>query len=413
MAIGLGEREHGAMSSLACASASHTAHPARTTVGRAGRRASPWTVVGQGAAALAVGIGVGRFVYTPILPLMQHQAGLSPADAGGLATANYLGYLIGALAGILAPRALRSRFVLRGSLVTLVATLALMPVTTAATIWFALRLVAGVASALIFMIAVTAMLGRLRGSRDTLVGWGFGGVGAGIALSGLLVLVLRSAWDWRGAWWAAAALAVALGAAAWSLEPGTAPEPSGQSAPTPARRGYGALFAAYSLEGLGYIIAGTFLVAAIDQGTSAGWAGTGAWVLVGVAEVPSTAFWAWLAHRWSRPSLLVAALAVQSVGIALPALVGGVAPALVSAALFGATFIGIGAITFAVGAERGYPRAVALLTVGYSAGQVLGPLAVTPLLHSGYRPALLVGAIVVLAGAAAAGVLRARVRPAV
>jgi MFS family permease len=100
------------------------------------------------------------------------------------------------------------------------------------------------------------------------------------------------------------------------------------------------------------------------------------------------------------------ALVIQAVGIALPALVGGVAAALVSAVLFGATFIGVSTLALATGAELQFPRSVALLTAGYSVGQILGPLAVAPLLHDGYRPALLLAAVVVLAAAVAAAVLR-------
>src|SRR5207244_4124202 len=120
--------------------------------------ASAWAIVFQAGAALAAGIGVGRFVYTPILPLMRDQAGLSAGFAGTLATANYIGYLGGALAGILVPALLRSARTLRASLLALVASLALMPVSHVGAAWFALRLVAGVASALVFMIAVSAML---------------------------------------------------------------------------------------------------------------------------------------------------------------------------------------------------------------------------------------------------------------
>ncbi|MER6919738.1 YbfB/YjiJ family MFS transporter, partial [Streptomyces spiralis] len=93
-------------------------------------------------------------------------------------------------------------------------------------------------------------------------------------------------------------------------------------------------------------------------------------------------------------------------GIALPALVGGVAAALISAALFGATFIGVSTLALAAGAHLRFPRAVALLTAGYSVGQILGPLAVTPLLHHGYHQALVLAAAVVLAAALAAFVLR-------
>lgn len=371
---------------------------------------SPWAHVVRVAAALAAGMGVGRFVYTPILPLMHAQAGLSTDAGAHLATANYVGYLIGALAGTLSPALVRSRAALRGSLVLLVCTLAAMPATDHTGVWLTLRLPAGAASALIFVVAVNSLLGHLRDHPPHLPGWGFGGVGAGIALSGLLVLALRPVADWRTAWWASAALAAVLAAASWNLRPevptATVSAAHMSQAPTaPANRRFAALFVSYTLEGVGYIVAGTFLVAAIAQG-SPGRLGGGAWVLVGLAAVPSSALWARLGRRWSRPGLLLVALVIQAVGIALPALVGGVAAALASALLFGATFIGVSTLALATGTQLRFPRAVALLTAGYSVGQILGPLAVAPLLRHGYRPALLLAAVVVLAAAVAAAVLR-------
>lgn len=398
-----------------------------------GAPASAWGHVVRTAAALAAGMGVGRFVYTPILPLMHAQAGLAAAAGADLATANYAGYLVGALAGIAVPRLTRSSWALRGPLLILTATLAAMPLTHSTAVWLALRLGAGVASALIFVAAVGSLLGHLRGHPAHLPGWAFGGIGAGIALSGLLVLILRSVAGWQAAWWASAGLAVLLTAASWNLTPEPAPRPADRDAPAAAtgarrrrrsrgdgsrafrrrrretgsgtRRRFAVLFVSYTLEGVGYIIAGTFLVAAIEQ-NSPGWIGGGAWVLVGLAAVPSPALWTWLGRRRSHPGLLLTALAVQAAGIALPALVGGVGAALASALLFGATFIGVSMLALATGAHLGVPRAVALLTCGYSVGQILGPPAVTPFLQHGYRPALLIGAVVVLAAAAAAAVLR-------
>jgi MFS family permease len=352
-------------------------------------------------------MGVGRFVYTPILPLMHSRAGLSTGAGANLATANYSGYLVGALAGILAPALIRSRTVLRASLILLTGTLAAMPLTHSTTVWSLLRLLAGVASALVFVVAAGSLLHHLRDHPPHLAGWAFGGVGGGIALSGLLVLVLRSAADWRTAWWAAAVLASLLAAASWNLRPQEAPvaAPDGSGATPRTHRWFGALFVSYTLEGVGYIVAGTFLVAAIGQ-ESPGWVGSGAWVLVGLAAVPSSALWARLGRRWSRPGLLLTALVIQAAGIALPALVGGTAAALGSAVLFGATFIGISSLALATGAHLRFPRSVALLTAGYSVGQILGPLVVAPLLHHGYHGALLPAALVVLAAAAAAAVLR-------
>ena len=171
------------------------------------------------------------------------------------------------------------------------------------------------------------------------------------------------------------------------------------------RRWFVVLLVSYTLEGIGYIIAGTFLVAAIGQ-NSRGLLGSAAWLVVGLAAAPSAALWASASARWSHPTLLVAALLLQAAGIALPALVGGVAAALVGAVLFGGTFLGVSTIALAAGRLLAFPRAVAVLTTGYSAGQILGPLMVTPLLHHGFRYALITSAIVVSASALTAGWLR-------
>ncbi|MFF0141789.1 YbfB/YjiJ family MFS transporter [Streptomyces sp. NPDC005227] len=390
-------------------------NPLPTAAKEAVSRHAAWGHILQAAAALAAAMGVGRFVFTPIVPLMHTQARLSPGAGAHLATANYVGYLVGALAGILAPSLVRSPALLRTSLVVLVGSLAAMPVTHSTALWMMLRLLAGVASALVFVIAVSSLFSHLREHPAHLPGWAFGGVGAGIALSGLLVLAVRSFADWRAAWWAAALLAALLTVQAWNLRPEAAPEPPAATAgPDPvgdvartARTGrrFTALFASYTLEGVGYIVAGTFLVAAIEQG-SPGWIGSGAWVVVGLAALPSSALWAWLGRRWSRPGLLCAALVIQAVGIALPALFDSVSAALISAVLFGATFIGISTLALGTGAHLRFPRSVALLTAGYSVGQIVGPLLVAPLLQHGYRQALLLASGVVLAAAVSAAVLR-------
>ena len=368
--------------------------------------ARPAGTVVPAAAAMAVGMGVGRFVYTPILPLMTARAGLSPQWGAAIATANYAGYLAGAMAGVAAPALLRSRAVYRSSLIVVVATLALMPVLTSDTGWAALRFVAGCASALIFMVAASALLTGLRADGEHLVGHGFGGVGAGIAASGVLVLVLRHG-TWQDSWWSAAVLGAVLSAAAWPLRPPATDDGIERGAGPVGRRWFRSLLLAYTLEGVGYIIAGTFLVAAIDQ-TASTTLGSSAWIIVGVAAVPSAALWAGLSRVWSRPTLLAVALGAQAVGIALPALVGGTTAALASAVLFGATFLGVATVALATGAHLRTPRAVAILTTGYSVGQIAGPVLVTPMLHHSYQPALLAGAAIVAVAAVAALVLRHR-----
>ena len=107
-------------------------------------------------------MGIGRFAYTPILPLMTAQAAVTPQVAGQLATANYVGYLAGALAGTASSRLTRSAIACRASLIVLVATLAAMPFASNTIDWLAMRTIAGFTSAVVFVIAVNSLLDHLR-----------------------------------------------------------------------------------------------------------------------------------------------------------------------------------------------------------------------------------------------------------
>ncbi|PRZ42207.1 putative MFS family arabinose efflux permease [Antricoccus suffuscus] len=375
--------------------------------------------------AMVIAMGVGRFAYTPILPLMHGQTDLDAQGAAALATANYLGYLVGAVAAIFVTTLATRTVVLRTTALLLVASLALMPVSESVPLWWILRFVAGVMSAIIFVYAVRVAHQELSGTRNG-PGWVFGGVGVGIALSGICVLSLGSTGSWITAWLMMAVLAAVGTVIAWWLPGGRTPKAAladatdvsdvdearagkktvavvqDDSFPVDRRRRFVWLCLSYFLEGVGYIVAGTFIVAALSTPALPSWLGSGAWILVGLAIFPSCVFWNWMSKKVARPWLLVTALSIQTVGVALPALSAAPAAALLAAVLFGGTFVGIASMSLAEGAALIGARAAAILTALYGVGQVLGPIVVTPLLSTGpdtYARALEVGAMVVAVGA--------------
>ncbi|MGY2005509.1 YbfB/YjiJ family MFS transporter [Nocardia gipuzkoensis] len=356
------------------------------------------------ASGLAAAMGVGRFVYTPLLPLMVDAQRITTHDGALIATANYAGYLLGALLLTWRP-ALGNRSIFLASAGLLIASEALMAAPGPILFLAFLRLVAGIASAVIF-VACASFASR-PGAGGQSAGIVFGGIGFGIAWTGLLVLALRPVVSWQSLWLISAALTAALLIPVWRLD-----IRPGQRAPrgtARALRAWRSLFVAYFLEGFGYIVIGTFLVAAVsvDHGPVTG---SAMWIVVGAAATVSTALWSMAARRWSPALLLSVALGAQCVSAMLPAVSDAIWAAVTAAALFGGTFVGIVMLAMRVGAELTDGAAAAPLTAGYGTGQILGPLVVAPVLGTSYPAAFVIAAVALGAAALTAGAVTAEIR---
>jgi hypothetical protein len=356
-----------------------------------------WPSLARVAAAMMVAVGVGRFAYTPVLPLMRASAGLSAAGGTAIATVNYAGYLAGAVAGITRPAISRSVGAFRTSVVVVVLTDVAMAATNDTRAWAGLRLLSGIASAVVFVVSVTYMLDEFSVARRHWINWAFGGVGLGVALSGVAVRIAGN--DWRAGWVLCGVVALAGSALAWPLRvsrPVHVAEmrPISRVGGVVRRRAFHLLVGCYLLEGVGYIVAGTFLVVAVDE-TASSDVGTSSWIIVGTAALPAAAIWGRLAQRYSARYVLAMALAIQAGGVTIPSLLGGGTPALISATLFGATFLGVASVAIQIGDTLNVDRSVAKLTAGYAIGQVLGPALVLVSGRRTYRFALGEGACVI------------------
>src|SRR5918993_5835541 len=162
----------------------------------------PWSLALGGIMALAVAMGIGRFVYTPILPFMAESLPLTTAEAGLIASANFLGYLVGALAAATPWMSGSRRFWFMAGLVASAATTLLTAAATTVPTLATIRLVGGVASAFVLVFASSLVLERLATSgRSGLMWIHFAGVGIGIALSAALVAALAAGdHGWRAQW---------------------------------------------------------------------------------------------------------------------------------------------------------------------------------------------------------------------
>ena len=171
-----------------------------------------------GLAAMAAALGIGRFVYTPILPAMLHTLGWSNADAGLIASANLLGYFAGALLAGRPVVVARPRTWLLAALAISAISTAAMAAPSDIVSFVLLRLIGGAASAFVIVCASTLVLERLaRSGRGSLSAIHFAGVGTGIMISAIVVSALLAAGaGWRSLWIGSGSIAMlAAIAAAW------------------------------------------------------------------------------------------------------------------------------------------------------------------------------------------------------
>jgi len=349
-------------------------------------KATSTTILVGGFIMLTIAMGIGRFSYTSILPFMQSQIHLSITEAGYLAAINNLGYLVAAIcAGFITFGARRATH-LRIQLVLCILTTGLMGVTSSFSWWMLLRFVSGLSSGFIFVLASSLVLDALLAdNREKWIGIFYGGVGFGIALSGLLI-PLFSSHSWRGGWIGLLVLSILLAAMIWR----TIKEPTKQHI---SLKGSGSdsdkkssikgsnlflyLLIVYGLEGLGYIVSATFLVSYVKQIPNMAFFSDYSWIIVGVAAVPSTIFWSWFMGKKGYVKPLIVALILQAIGVILPVLLPNIFGVALGSILFGGTFMGISML--AITAARALKptsgsQAIALMTVFFGTGQILGPV---------------------------------------
>ena len=336
-----------------------------------------------GALMLAVAMGIGRFAFTPLLPMMQKDQGLSLVLGGWLATANYLGYFLGAYTASklrLAPKRIVSFSLLATALLT-----AGMAFTELPVFWILLRGLAGVASAWVLVFTSAWALHRLAAAEAPgLRGVVFGGVGFGIMLAGLLCMLFL-AWGWSAerSWFALGLAALLLSLMALPVfgggEPPAATVSGGTQASAGPRQVLGTALA-YGVFGFGYIIPATFLPAMAKQRLPDlalfGWA----WPVFGFAGLVSTLLAGRLMLRYSNRRVWGVSHLIMGVGVIVPLLLPGLAGILLAALCVGGTFMVITAAGIQE-ARRLSPedpsRLMARFTAAFAIGQILGPLCVS------------------------------------
>lgn len=359
-----------------------------------------------GLIGLALAIGVGRFAFTPVFPVMQSDAALSVADGAWLATANYLGYFVGALAA-LAVNARASTLIRAALLINVAATIG-MGFTHAFAAWIAWRGLAGVASAFLFVFISALSLQQLAAlGRPTLGAAVFSGVGAGIFTVGTLCLGLDHLGVSASAIWIAlGVLCAVLSVFVWPAftDDSVAIRAERVQQSDPRRPRAWRLITCYALFGFGYIIPATFLPVMAKAVVADGWAFGVSWPVFGLAAFASTFVVARASRLASGLGIWRFTQIMMAFGVALPAFFSSLAAVICAALCVGGTFMVITMVAMQTAKLHAGPhprRLMAAMTAAFAGGQLAGPLGVWWLVESsaGFSTILLTAAVSLILGA--------------
>ncbi|VVE90338.1 YbfB/YjiJ family MFS transporter [Pandoraea bronchicola] len=380
-----------------------------------------WRIALSCMLALAIAMGIGRFAFTPMLPLMLHERLTDIQHGSWLASLNYAGYFIGALS------CMWLRFtptlIIRFALAATVALTLAMGLLESFAVWAVVRTLAGVMSAWAMVFSAGwgfRKLGELR--MPSLGGVIFAGPGAGIVVTGLLANLNNTlTWPARGGWLLCGVLALILLVVIWRTfaadvaEPAKTADTVKSSGGTPSHAAAHAVnhgsgesvipvTVLYGFAGFGYIITATFLPVIARQALPGSPWPDLFFPLLGLMVMPGAIIGARAPLAWDNRLLLAACYVTQGLGVGI----GIVLPNAVGFAL-GSVLVGLPFTAITVYAVRECRRLrgdnanglIGLVTASYGIGQIVGPLVAAPLVEAtgSFTAALLCASGVLVLGA--------------
>ena len=348
--------------------------------------APPLSVALAGMTALAVMMGIGRFAFTPIFPMMATESGLSVSVGSTLASANYAGNLLGALSAIVV-RVPAARAI-RWGLVAIGATTLAMGIEHRLAVWLALRAITGFATAwVLIFVSAWSLEGLAPCGRPFFTSAVFAGYGVGFTVAGgVCLLLMRAHASAADAWIILGVLALGVALVTWPVFGPATTASSEHGSPDAHRPRWNLdwirLVLAYGAFGFGYIIPATFLPLmarkAVADPLLFGWV----WPIFGLAAAGSTFAVTRLSRSLGDRRVWSLGHVVLAVGVGLPVTAPGIVPVVVSALLVGGTFTVITMVGFQEARTVAGRRArslIAAMVTAFGVGQIAGPALVRDL----------------------------------
>ncbi|MCB2427600.1 YbfB/YjiJ family MFS transporter [Methylophaga pinxianii] len=362
-------------------------------------------VILAGICALILTVGIARFAYTPFLPIMLNETSLDKLSGGWLATFNYIGYLSGVVL-ISFLSSLKTKFLFyRVNLVLAVLSTVLMAVTTDMVLWSILRFIGGLSSTAGIILAAGFVMGWLKqNGYKSALGIHFSGLGLGIAIPGLVIVLITPYFNWAEQWLIMGLFGILFFLPAWYLMPAPAVQPpSATKLEAPNHIWMRLMIAAYACAGVGYVISATFIVAILEEMPSLTGHGNLIWVMLGVAAIPSCILWDKVAEQLGETSAILTAYSIILLSILIPLFSESLLFNVIGALLFGATFAGIVSLMLVYVGHK-FPhnpaKAMAKLTISYGIAQLIAPALAGYLstLTGNYLSALWMAATIMIIG---------------
>jgi MFS family permease len=345
----------------------------------------------------AIALGLARFSYGLLLPVMREDLDWSYLVAGTMNTANALGYFIGALSSPAMMRRMSVHHFFISSAIITGVFLFLSGCTDQTSLLFIYRVIAGIASAWIFVAGgvLISQLGTIHAHKSGLMlGIFYAGPGLGIVLSSVILPFfndwgVKISWEhsWQLSWYALGILCLIFTlilVKPISSIPAIPPKPSGDSG-TPLKSYVPALMG-YFMFGVGYIGYMTFVVALLKQLGLSNSTLNIFYAILGFSVMASSRLWAQMLDRFKGGQSLAILNTLLGVASLIPALIAIYDIPLSnlillsifgSGVLFGAVFLSAVASTTAF-VKHNMPSSdwvggITAFTSIFAAGQIIGP----------------------------------------